>query len=118
MKNTQPIHRGAVFYVDLGQADGTSIQAGVRPCILTSSNINNFFSPNVNIVCLTSSRTKSKLPVHIFLSAEESGLPKDSICLCEQQQTVPKTALRQYVTTLSDDLMERVSDGLRLQLCL
>lgn len=65
MKNTQ-YPRGAVYYVDLGEADGTSIQAGVRPCILVSSDINNFYSPNVNIVSLTTSRTKSSLPVHIF----------------------------------------------------
>ena len=117
MKNTL-YPRGAVYYVDLGEANGTSIQAGVRPCILTSSDINNIHSPNVNIVCLTSSRTKAKLPVHIFISAKESGLHRDSICLCEQQRTVPKTALRQYVTTLPDELMERVSDGLRIQLSL
>ena len=117
MKNTL-YPRGAVYYVDLGEANGTSVQAGVRPCILVSSDINNFYSPNVNIVSLTTSRTKTSLPVHIFLSAKESGLHRDSICLCEQQCTVPKTALRQYVTTLSDELMERVSDGLRIQLSL
>lgn len=116
MKNT-PYNRGAVYYVDLGEADGTSVQAGVRPCILVSSNINNMHSSTVNIVSLTTAK-KSQLPVHIAITAKESGLHRDSICLCEQQRTVPKTALKQYVTTLSDDLMERVSDGLRIQLSL
>lgn len=117
MKNTQ-YPRGAIFYVDLGEADGTSIQAKKRPCILVSSNINNIHSPNVNIVCLTTSRSKANLPVHIFLPAKESGLHKDSYCLCEQQRTIPKTALGDYVTTLSADLMEQVSEGLRIQLSL
>lgn len=123
MTHTNLYPRGAIYYVDLGEPDGTSIQAGIRPCLLTSSDINNKHSPNLNIISLTSSsnktsRGKGRLPIHIYITAEESGLPKDSICLCEQQRTVPKTALRGYITTLSDETMARVSEGLRIQLSL
>ena len=107
MKNTL-YPRGAIYYVDLGEANGTSVQAGVRPCILTSSDINNIHSPNVNIVCLTSSRTKAKLPVHIFISAKESGLHRDSICLCEQQRTVHKTASKHIKRENTRSLIPRV----------
>jgi len=111
--------RGAVFYIDLGRADGTSKQAGLRPCILISSDINNRYSPNVNIVCLTDARhTKNPLPVHLYISSKESGLEKDSICLCEQTFTVSKSELLNYVTTLSPQIMQRVSECLKIQFSL
>ena len=35
------IIRGDVIYVDLGQHPKTSIQSGVRPCVVVSNNKNN-----------------------------------------------------------------------------
>ncbi len=111
--------RGAVYYIDLGKADGTSKQAGIRPCILVSSDINNRHSSNVNIVCLTNARHRKKpLSVHYFISAKESGLEKDSICLCEQTFTVSKSELLDYVTTLSPEIMKKISECLRIQFSL
>ena len=108
--------RGAIFYVDLGEPDGTSRQAGVRPCILISSDINNYHSPMVNVACLTSFYHKKKnLPVHLLLTAEETGLARDSICLCEQIQTVPKTALKEPVSTLPSETLNRVYDCIKIQ---
>lgn len=119
MKNTQQIHRGAIFYVDLGQADGTSVQAGVRPAVIVSNEKANKFSSVISI-CGISSRvqTKAAIPTHIFLSAKKTGLNRDSICLCEQPISVSKDKLIHYVTTLSEEDMERVSEGLRIQLSL
>ena len=118
MKNTQ-IHRGAVFYVDLGQADGTSVQAGIRPAVIVSNEKANTFSSVISI-CGISTRvqTKAKIPTHVFLSAQKTGLNRDSICLCEQPLSISKDMLLEYITTLSEDDMERVSDGLRIQLSL
>lgn len=119
MKNTEQIHRGAIFYVDLGQSDGTSVQAGVRPAVIISNEMANKFSSVVSI-CGISSRVKTKasIPTHIFLSAQKTGLKRDSICLCEQPISVSKDKLIDYVTSLSEEDMERVSKGLRIQLSL
>lgn len=38
MKN---IKRGDIIYVDLGQHPKSSVQSGVRPCIVVSNNRNN-----------------------------------------------------------------------------
>ncbi len=119
MKNTRLLHRGEVFYVDLGKADGTSVQAGVRPAVIVSNEKANRFSSVVSI-CGISSRvgSKAKIPTHIFLSAKQTGLNRDSICLCEQPISISKDMIMEYITTLSDDDMKRISDGLRIQLSL
>ena len=119
MKNTHQIHRGAIFYVDLGQADGTSVQAGVRPAVIVSNEKANKFSSVIS-VCGISSRlqTKAPIPTHIFLSAQKTGLKRDSICLCEQPISISKNMLLDYVSTLSEEDMDRVSEGLRIQLSL
>ena len=120
MKHINQYHRGAVFYVDFGLPNCSSKQAGVRPCVLISSEINNRHSPVVNVLAFTSSPRKQAklLPVHIRFTAEETGMPRDCICMCEQPMTVSKTELQRYVTTLSAEQMERISEGIRLQLSL
>ena len=112
------ICRGAVYYIDLGKPDGTSKQAGIRPCVILSSAINNRFSPTVNILAFSASLSKKKrmLPVHVYFTAEQTGLPRDCVCLCEQPMTVAKSELQRYVTTLTAEQMERISAAVRLQL--
>ena len=55
------IIRGDVIYVDLGQHPKTSIQSGVRPCVVVSNNKNNKFSKNINICPCTSRVPKKKI---------------------------------------------------------
>ena len=43
------IIRGDVIYVDLGQHPKTSIQSGVRPCVVVSNNKNNKFFPRTHL---------------------------------------------------------------------
>ena len=110
-------NRGDVFYADLGY-DGTHCQSGTRPIVIVSNQRCNVHSPIISVVCLTTSRTKSKLPTHVTLPAFETGLPKDSICMCEQPMSLPKTKIRDFVTSLSNEYMSKIDNGLRCQLCL
>ena len=122
MKNTfekrHTVHRGDIFYVNLGQPDGTSTQAGIRPVVICSNKACNIHSPIVTVCTISTSRTKHRIPTHVTLLASETGLSRDSICLCEQPLSISKSDLLEYVTTLSDEHMERISDGLRIQLAL
>ena len=112
------VHRGDIFYVDLGKSDGTSTQAGIRPVVICSNKTCNIHSPIVTVCTISTSKTKHRIPTHIPLLASETGLRRDSICLCEQPISISKTDLLEYVTTLSEEHMERISDGLRIQLAL
>ena len=117
-RHTQLINRGDIFYVDLGKPDGTSTQAGIRPVVICSNKACNIHSPIVTVCSISTSKTKHRIPTHIPLLASETGLSRDSICLCEQPLSISKSDLLEYVTTLSEEHMERISDGLRIQLAL
>ena len=112
------VHRGDIFYVDLGKSDGTSTQAGIRPVVICSNKACNIHSPIVTVCSISTSKIKHRIPTHIPLLASETGLSRDSICLCEQPLSISKSDLLEYVTTLSEEHMERISDGLRIQLAL
>ena len=116
-KGTQ-VHRGDIFYVRLPKQNATSIQAGIRPVVICSNKACNIHSPIVTVCSISTSKTKHRIPTHIPLLASETGLSRDSICLCEQPLSISKSDLLEYVTTLSDEHMERISDGLRIQLAL
>ena len=111
------INRGDVFYANLG-FDGTSRQGGIRPIVIVSNQQCNCHSSIVSALCLTTSKIKKRLPTHVSLLANETGLKKDSICLCEQPMSISKDNLLSFVTRLKEEHMRKVDDGLRCQLCL
>ena len=55
------IIRGDVIYVDLGQHPKTSIQSGVRPCVVVSNNKNNKYSNTLSVCPCTSRIPKKKI---------------------------------------------------------
>ena len=112
---TTIINRGDVFYANL-ECHNTSVQSGVRPIVIVSNQKCNRYSPIVSIVCLTTSTNKSPLPTHVSLSVSETGLSRDSICLCEQPMSISKTALLNFITTLDDKHMRKIEIALRCQL--
>lgn len=116
--NQKQIHRGAVFYVDLGNDTGSSLQNSVRPAVIVSNEACNTHSSIITICAISSRMTKAKIPTHVFLSKTRNNLPMDSICLCEQPISIPKKELREYVTTISSGDMERISSALKIQLAL
>ena len=90
----QIIKRGQIYQANLGIQKG-SIQSGTRPVIIISNDINNKFSPTVNVLPVTS-RTKSNIPVHVHVGITE-GLPQPSTILTEQMVTINKQQLVEYV---------------------
>lgn len=59
------IIRGDVIYVDLGQHPKTSIQSGVRPCVVVSNNKNNKYSNTLSVCPCTSRVPKKNYNTHI-----------------------------------------------------
>lgn len=108
--------RGAIYFADLKDF-GNSVQHGLRPVVVVSNDSANRYSTIISVVSMTTKMTKHNLPTHVHLSASESGM-KDSICLCEQPLSISKNDLQQYVTTLSSSTMQRISNGLKIQLAL
>jgi mRNA interferase MazF len=69
-------------------------------------------------VLLTSNPGIAAAPGNVLLSRKETRLPKDSVANVSQVYTVDKSFLVERVGALSDQLMRRVEDGLKLVLAL
>lgn len=85
--------RGDIFIADLDPVVGSE-QGGVRPVLIVQNDRGNRFSPTVICAAMTSRLGKNDLPTHVWIAAQESGLDRDSLVLCEQIRTLEKRRLR------------------------
>ena len=104
------IRRGDIYHADLNPILGSE-QGGYRPVLVIQNNIGNLHSPTVIVAAITS-RTKTKMPTHVYLKNIE-GLEKDSVVLLEQVRTIDKKRLDDYVGTLDRQQMLQVDKALR-----
>ncbi|MFI3168388.1 MAG: type II toxin-antitoxin system PemK/MazF family toxin [Faecalibacterium sp.] len=109
------IHRGEVFYADLSPVVGSE-QGGIRPVLIVQNEIGNRHSPTVIAAAITSKLDKSKLPTHIGIRAESTGLAKDSIVLLEQIRTIDKQRLRERAGQITPEDQQRVDEALDVSL--
>ena len=107
------VHRGEVFYADLSPVVGSE-QGGVRPVLIVQNDVGNRFSPTVIAAAITSQRGKAKLPTHILLESQTTGLSRDSIVLLEQVRTIDKHRLKERMGRLDSGSMNRVDEALSI----
>ena len=86
-------------------------QTGYRPGIIIQNNTGNAFSPNVIAIPLTTSLKKAGQPTHVVISADDSGLLKDSMALCENPECISKSKLTKYIGMLSPEYMEKIASA-------
>ena len=110
--------RGDVIYVDLGQHVNSSVQSGMRPCVVLSNNKSNRYSTNL-CVCPLSGQLKDN-PVHVKVkpSDVEGYLLKESDFLAEQIVTIDK---KQGVSKVghnpdNSELMQKINEAVCMQL--
>lgn len=85
-------------------------QRGKRPALVIQNNKGNANSPNVIVLPMTSSGRKfTNQPTHVFIPASCSGLLRDSVVLCESPECISKSRLERYLTTLSNEYMEKIA---------
>lgn len=109
------IKRGEIYLADLSPVVGSE-QGGQRPVLIVQNDIGNKYSPTVIIVAITAQITKSKLPTHVELPANENGLNRDSVILCEQVRTIDKKRLLQLIGKLDKNYMDQVNEALTVSL--
>jgi len=105
------IRRGDIYYADLSPVIGSE-QGGIRPVVIVQNDIGNKYSPTVIAAAITSQKEKSKLPTHISLQADCTGLAKDSIVLLEQIRTIDKTRLKEKMGRLDNGSMNQINQAL------
>lgn len=86
-----------------------------RPLVIIQSNEFNKSRINTIIAAvITADIHLSAAPGNIFLSVKKSKLPKEGVINISQIITIDKSFLIEKVHTLSNTLMTKVDDGLRL----
>jgi mRNA interferase MazF len=112
------IARGAIHWVDLGDARGSK-PAKRRPVLVVQADAFNASRLNTTlVVVITSKTTNAAMPGNVFLPASATGLPKDSTVNVTALVTLNKSDLEQSepVGHLPEYLMHDVDSGLRLVL--
>ena len=111
------LRRGDIVYIDLGQHPGSSIQSGLRPCLIVSNNRNNKFSTTINVLPFTA-RIKDN-PVHVVVHPKNvtGYFDRKSDCLAEQITTVDKKAVISKIGRIESDskVMYEINNAIRLQ---
>lgn len=109
------VKRGDIFYADLSPVVGSE-QGGTRPVLIIQNDIGNQYSPTTIVAAITSQVSKAKLPTHVELKCETCGLEKDSIVLTEQIRTIDKRRLQEKVSSLDEEMMNKVNEALVISL--
>lgn len=107
--------RGDIYRANLDPVVGSE-QGGVRPVVIIQNDTGNLYSPTVIVAAVTTRNKKAFLPVHVHITAEESGLARDSVVLLEQLRTLEKTRLTRYLGTLGEAAMRRIDRALETSL--
>ena len=109
------INRGDLFSACLDPVVGSE-QGGIRPVLVIQNDVGNRYSPTVIVLAVTGQLGKARLPTHVPIACEGTGLVKDSVVLAEQIRTLDKRRLRERIGTLRPEVMARVGEALKISL--
>ena len=110
-KKPESIRQGQVYLVDLPGSPG-SVQCGLRPMVITSSDSRNHAASVVNASVVTSKIKRLDLPYHILLP-KVRWLPERSMVCCEQDFPLDPSQLLEYFGRLDWFTYKRVDRGVR-----
>jgi mRNA interferase MazF len=102
--------RGEIYWADLPEGDG-SAQAGTRPVVVVSNDVNNQHSPVVVVAALTRTIPAKQYPQNVHLPAG-APLQDAGTILCNQLFTLDKSDLREYRATLDANQIPRLDAAL------
>lgn len=112
------MQRGELWWASLPDAVGAA-PGYRRPVLIVQSDAFNISHiQTIIVLAVTSNLRLANAPGNVFVSADESGLSRDSVINVSQIITTDKTFLTDYISTLSARKMQQVEDGMRLVLLL
>lgn len=97
MEGLLRLNKGDIVYANLGQHPRSSVQSGVRPCVIISCSTDNHIvgNPIVNVCPCTTKFEKKKRKSHILITKDDVDgyLAKPSLILTEQTTTIDKSKI-------------------------
>lgn len=109
------VERGEIYLADLSPVVGSE-QGGIRPVLIVQNNVGNKYSPTVIVVAITSKTFKTKIPTHVDFCAQDYGLTRNSLILCEQMRTIDKMRLKLKLGKIEGHILKRINDALKVSL--
>ncbi|GAB3808757.1 type II toxin-antitoxin system PemK/MazF family toxin [Virgibacillus kimchii] len=103
------VKRGGIYFANLGEQDGSSIQKGIRPGIIVQSELGNKHSTTTIFIPL-SSKNKG-LPMHVEIKPEDCNdgqLNNTSYALCEQIRVISIQSIHNKICSVSDSILNKI----------
>ena len=109
----QMVQRFEIWFAELGDHFGSSVQSGSRPVLVISNDVANRFSSTLTVIPLTTVQKKLNLPTHIQITEADCRMINDhaylrnSVALAEQVTTIGKNALLNRLGSLTSIAKQR-----------
>ena len=108
------IHRGEIWWADLGIPEGSSPGYRRPVLVLQSDSFNESRIATVICVALTTNTHLSVAPGNVLLQKDESELKKDSVINISQIVTLDKECLIEKICLVRPSTIKEVEEGIRL----
>lgn len=107
--------RGGVYWVEPHPGDDVAPNHRHPHVVIQDDVLNNSRIHTVVVCAITSNPSRALEPGNVRLDAGEANLPKPSVVIVSQISSLPKARLGGYIGMLSEDRVEQIYVGLRLQ---
>lgn len=108
LPRTKDVRRGEVWFAELGQHPGTSVEEGCRPVLVISNDTANVKSESVTVIPMTTKMKKYYIPTHvpvpetILTDTKPENRFRDCMLLAEQITTISRSAFRNCLGRIRD----------------
>ncbi len=112
------IRRGDIWWAGLPEPEASEPGYRRPVLIVQSDEFNESRIGTVVAATLTTNLRLADAPGNVYVAAEETGLPRESVVNVSQLVTVDRSFLVERAGRVEDRVMLRVDDGIRLVLAL
>lgn len=109
------IRRGDLFWIAPDDSRGPAPDYAHPHVVVQDDLFNRSRIATVVVCALTSNLRRASEPGNVLLDPGEGDLPRQSVVVVSQIDSVEKTRLRERIGTLSHERVEQVLAGLRFQ---
>ncbi|HEX2162806.1 MAG TPA: type II toxin-antitoxin system PemK/MazF family toxin [Thermoanaerobaculia bacterium] len=110
------LRRGEIWWASLPEPVASEPGSRRPLLVVQADGFNRSRLQTVLAVVMTTNLGIAEAPGNVFLSREETGLPRDSVANVSQIVTADRRFLTERVGRLPSDLLAEIDDGLRLAL--
>lgn len=107
------IRQGDVYWLHPGEPEGLTANYPHPHVVIQDDVLNRSRITSVVVCALTSNIKRASEPGNVLLEEGEANLPKQSVVVVSQVDTVEKTQLGEYVGSLSQQRIEQIFAGMR-----